>query len=334
MRSVLFACLLLLFAPLAQGQPPDGANMTDAKGRKQGSWSKSWENGKLRYTGQFKDDRPTGTFRHFNEEGDLTTVQVHAGDGRTSRAEHFRPDGTLMARGRYFDQEKDSTWTYYFPDGGLNRKEHFRNGTLHGEQVTYYPGGQVAERRTYENGLLNGESKSWFANGKLKSEATYVNDEPEGRMIFYFPKGNKEIEGMMVNGLRDGTWYYFNPDGSLQLQALYAQGELVKERKENGTFKEYYDDEQLRSEVTYVKGSREGPFTEYHDNGKWQLRPVPADPVRGTPEEMERVLVGQTKLREGVYRNDLLEGEVKEYNAQGKVIKTMRYAAGEVVGEK
>ncbi len=57
---------------------------------------------------------------------------------------------------------------------------------------------------------------------------------------------------------RDGTWFYFNKDGSLQLQALYAKGELVKEKKENGTFNEYYDDEQVKSEVTYKKGKARG----------------------------------------------------------------------------
>jgi hypothetical protein len=36
------------------------------------------------------------------------------------------------------------------------------------------------------------------------------------------------------------------------------KGELKKERKENGVFKEFYDDEQLKSEETYKKGKREG----------------------------------------------------------------------------
>ena len=285
-------------------------NVTDTKGRKQGPWSKKWESGAVRYTGQFKDDIPVGEFKHFDADAVLTTVQVHAGDGHVSRAEHFRTEGTLMAKGKYVDQKKDSTWNYYGTEGGLNRIERYKNGVLEGEQITYYPTGAVAEKQHFVKGVQHGESKSWFENGKFKSEATYVNGEPEGRMVFYFAKGPKEIEGQMVNGNRDGQWIYFNEDSSIQLVVLYAKGELVKERKENGTFKEYYDDEQLKSE-TYKRGARDGEFTEYYDNGRWEMKIMPADEIRGTPPEMERTLVGQSKKRTGTYVNDQLEGEVK-----------------------
>lgn len=323
--SVVFVATLA-----AMAQPTEGLdlNATDAKGRKQGIWTKTWPNGTTRYLGQFKDDKPVGTFKHYDEEGKLTTLQEHAGDGRTSRARHFHANGSMLATGKYLGQEKDSTWNYYGPDGKLRKVERYATGKLNGEQVAYYPDGSVAESETRKAGVLNGPNKSWFPNGKLKSESVYQNGEPEGRMIFYFPDGKKEIEGGMVNGDRDGTWYYFNKDGTVQLQVLYAKGQLLKERKENGVFKEYYDDEQLLSEVTYKKGKREGPFAEYYDNGRWEMKPMQPDPVLGTPNDVERVLRGQTKKKEGSYINDLLEGEVKEYDEKGKVVKVTRYQAG------
>ncbi len=331
---LLLSILICSVLPLAAQPNTSDHNATDAKGRKQGAWSKPWPNGKTRYEGQFKDDMPTGTFKYFNEDGVLTSIQDFVpGDG-TSRARHFHPNGTLMAAGNYLDQAKDSTWNYYGPDGKLRKVERYAAGLLHGEQVAYYPDGAVAERENREKGVLQGPNKSWFDNGNLKSEASYVNGEPEGKMFFYYPSGKKEIEGLMVNGNRDGTWYYFNSDGSLQLQVLYAKGELVKERKENGTFKEYYDDEQVKSEVTYKKGKREGRFVEYFDNGTWSLKPMPADPILGTPGDVQSELKGQTKKREGTYVNDLLEGEMKEYDERGKLVKTERYAAGALVGTK
>ena len=117
----------LLAALLVHAQPPDaGPNRTDAQGRKQGAWSKTWESGQVRYQGQFKDGHPVGTFKHYDEEGHLTTIQRHAGDGHVSRAEHYHPNGTLMATGKYVDQLKDSTWSYYDEAGGLRKLEHFR----------------------------------------------------------------------------------------------------------------------------------------------------------------------------------------------------------------
>lgn len=328
LRFLLLFGIVFFAAGLAAQPPVLDLNATDGKGRKQGTWSKTWPTGKTRYLGQFKDDRPSGTFKHYDEEGHLTTIQEHGGDGLHSRAKHYHANGNLMASGCYQGQLKDSTWSYFGDDAKLRKVERYLVGQLHGEQVAYYPDGSVAERENRAKGVLEGASKSWFANGKLRSEATYVKDEPEGKMVFYFPNGTKEIEGFMVNGDRDGTWYYFNDDGSLQLQMLYSKGQLMKERKENGVFKEYFDDEQLKSEVIYKKGKKQGAFTEYHDNGVWELEPLAADPVLGTPGEMQRVLKGQTKQREGTYVDDLLEGEVKEYDDKGKLLKTTPYKAG------
>lgn len=327
---VAILCLPLAF-PLGAQPRAGGPNHTDAQGRKQGEWVKNWPNGKPRYQGTFKDDKPVGEFRHFDEDGRLSTVQMHAGDGHVSRARHFHPSGTLMATGKYVDQQKDSTWNYYAESSALRKVENYRKGQLNGEQTAYYPDGSKAEVEHYDNGKPHGETKGWFANGNLRMAANYVKGEADGPMLFYFPSGKKEIEGRMVNGDRDGAWFYYNEDGSVQLQMLYAKGTLVKEKKENGTFTEHFDDERVKSEVTYKNGMREGRFVEYHDNGKWEVRPVPADPVRGTPADMERVLVGQTKKREGTYKADKLEGEVKEYDEKGKVVKVTRYVAGEVV---
>jgi antitoxin component YwqK of YwqJK toxin-antitoxin module len=327
-RLLLLIIFLLSLTGLWAQPPATEVNRTDAKGRKQGAWVKHWDNGMPRYEGQFIDDRPQGTFRYFDDKGKATSEVVHAGDGVVSRAWHFHPDGSLLATGKYLGQQKDSVWNYYGGNGKLRKVERYQAGQLDGDQVSYYANGQVAERETRLKGQLHGPHSSWFESGKLKSESTYVNGEAEGTMVFYFPNGKKEIEGKVVNGNRDGVWFYFNDDGTIQLQMLYASGVLKKERKENGLFKEYYDDEQLMSEVTYKKGKREGAFKEYHDNGTWLIKPLPADPISGAPADMDRVLEGQTVKRTGTYVNDLLEGEVKEFDAKGKVVKVTRYLAG------
>lgn len=333
-RRTIILLILGTFAQLGAAQPGMGPNRSDASGLKQGAWSKTWPNGRTRYEGQFKDDHPIGEFRHYDEEGSLTTIQVFDKDARTSRAEHFHPNGVPMAKGKYLGQEKDSTWNYYDRAGILRRTECYVSGKLNGEVVVYFANGEVAEREYYLKGQLHGEHKSWFPGGTLKSVATYANGEPEGTMTFWFPNGRKEIEGKVVNGNRDGTWFYYNEDGSLQLQVLYRNGEMVREKKENGTFTDHFDDGQIRSEVTYRKGLREGRFTEYHDNGKWVLKEVPADPVMGTPPDVENVLQGQTIKRQGTYQSDILHGEVKEYDERGMLIKVTNYVNGEVVDGK
>lgn len=317
------------FLALTLHAQPPAPNVTDAKGLKQGRWSRTWaESTLLRYEGQFKDDRPVGRFTYYSPKGTVESIVDHYTDGKASHARHFHPNGKLMAEGRYAGQEKDSVWTYFDTEGRKRSLEHWSAGKKDGEQVTYYADGKVAEKSTWAKGVQQGPFEQYFDNGQVKHRATYAKGEAEGTVAYFYPGGKKEIEGRMVNGDRDGTWYYYNEDGTVQIQVLYKQGVYVKDRKENGTFKEYYDDEQLKSEVAYKGGRKEGRFTEWNNDGTWVTRLVQVGPQGAERGDMERVLEGQTKRREGTYRNDLLDGEVKEYDEHGKLLRTVVYAAG------
>ena len=46
------------------------------------------------------------------------------------------------------------------------------------------------------------------------------------------------------------------------------------------------------------------------------------------------MLEAQTKKREGTYKNDLLEGEVKEWDEKGRSLRTTMYQAGKEAGSK
>jgi len=331
LRSLGLALLLLRFSPIVAQPPAAEVNRTDAQGRKQGAWTKTWPNGKTRYMGQFTDDRPQGLFRHYSEEGALTTEQTFAPDGTDSRAVHYHPNGQVMARGNYHGQRKDSTWNYFDEEGHAKSIERYADGQLEGERIVYYRDGKPAEVTTWRQGVQHGPWKQYFPSGTVKAQAEFVNGEPEGTMTWFHPNGKKEIEGKAVNGARDGVWIYFNEDGSIQLTMAYAQGDLVNTRYMNGTFKTYYDDDQLKEEVTYRDGKKNGPFKEYHANGHLVTRTVAGDPQLGIPAEDEKVWEGQVVARSGTYKNDRLDGEVKTMAENGTVVKTEVYANGEPI---
>ncbi len=333
MRTALRPSLLgtLLFvASLATAQPAAPLNQKDAKGLKQGTWSRTWaDSDKLRYTGQFKDDKPVGRFTYYAKTGQVESILDHYPTGNASHARHYHLNGKVMAEGRYVGEAKDSLWTYFDKDGHKRSMETWKAGKQDGEQTTWTADGKVAERETMKAGKRNGLFEQFHANGQLQHKATYVNGRPEGTMTWYFPSGKKEIEGKVVNGDRDGSWYYYHENGTVQIQVLYAQGVYVKDKKENGVFKEYYDDEQLKSEFNYKNGKLDGPFTEYLDNGRPVQKEVSVGPDPAVAKkEVERVYEGQTKKREGTYVNDQLHGDVKEYDDKGRVVRTVRYVNG------
>ena len=46
-------------------------NKTDNQGRRQGKWIDFHDNGKTRYTGEFKNNEPIGEFLYYSEDGTL-----------------------------------------------------------------------------------------------------------------------------------------------------------------------------------------------------------------------------------------------------------------------
>lgn len=327
-RRTFLTCFTLL-ATVGMAQPGAAINKKDAQGRKQGPWQRNWaESGQLRYTGQFKDDKPVGGFIYYSTSGkEESRIDHYAGSG-ASHAKHFHPDGKLMAEGRYVGTDKDSTWNYYGTDGVLRSTEHWKKGKMDGEMTTFYGDGKITERRHFVNGTENGKAEQFYADGTPRYVANYVNGAPEGVETFFFRNGRKEIEGNYVDGQRDGRWAYYNEDGSMQMQVLYTQGKFVKQKYENGTFKEYWTDQQVKSETTYKNGKREGPFTEWYDNGAWTDVPIKLGPQGEEKSDVERELKGQTKKREGSYKNDVLQGPVKEYDEKGKLVSTLVYENG------
>ena len=318
-----------LFAALCIAQPSAAPNAKDAQGRKQGPWQRTWaESSQLRYVGQFKDDRPVGQFTYYSTTGNVESKVDHYPGSNAAHGRHFHANGKLMAEGRYLGQEKDSTWNYYSDAGTLNSTEHWKAGKMDGEMTSFYSDGSVAERRHFVSGVENGKAEQFFADSKPRYTANYVNGAPEGTEVYFYPKGNKEIQGTYVNGSRDGGWTYYNEDGSVQMQVLYAQGSFVKQKYENGTFKEYWDDQQIKCETSYKNGKREGPFTEWFDNGTWSDIPVKLGPEGEEKADAERELKGQTKKREGVYKNDMLDGPVKYYDDKGNLTSTEVYVNG------
>lgn len=315
------AALILAIGALAQ-------NETDAQGRKQGPWVKTYEGtSDVRYTGQFKDDKPVGTFKYYHEGGQLS-AEMRFAQGGVSRCVNFHDNGQKMAEGKYVqEQQKDSIWNYYDRNGALRKVEQYQGGKLHGLTVAYYANGQEAQRIHWQRGVEEGEWQEFFEDGNPKIQGRYSNGEPEGENLYYYSNGKVEIRGQWRNGNRDGNWKYYNEDGSVQLQVLYADGQFVKEKKENGVFKEYFRNEKLKSEHTYSNGMRHGPFKEYYDSGEWVIEDRPEGP-KGEPADKVRVLKGQQVMRSGNYKNDELHGEVKYFFDNGRLEKVEMYSEG------
>ena len=304
-------------------------NVLDAQGRKQGPFKKYFEDTEqVYYTGQFKDDKPYGTFIYFYKEGPKKAEMHYKSDHKQVHALTFYIQGGIMAEGNYVDQKKDSTWNYYSEDGKLASVEQWKLGKKDGIEKVYFPDGALGEEIHWKNDLREGSWKQYFDNGQVYLEGAFLNDQYEGPMTFYYRNGKKEIAGKYINGLREGTWYYYNEDGSIHYQVLYRKGALKKEKRENGLFYEYGPDKVVLAELNYKNGLKEGPFAYYHDDASFGLEEA-TDPLTGE-KFMKEVKMGNELKMTGNYKNDQLDGVVKYFNEAGVLIKEERYIEGQL----
>ena len=207
-------------------------NKTDAKGKKQGLWKKYHKNGMLRYTGNFKDDKPVGVFKYYYDTGELQVKMTHIGNNSYSNI--YYVTGELKATGKYENQKKDSIWSFYDEKGYKMAEEFYLSGKREGTWYVYFPNGKIAEEKEYSNDLENGKWNRYFINGKPKMTATYVNGVLEGRATYYGRNYKKAVSGVFKKDVREGFWTFYEGDGkTVRKKEQYKNGIRIDANKDD-----------------------------------------------------------------------------------------------------
>ncbi|MCQ2195423.1 MAG: toxin-antitoxin system YwqK family antitoxin [Paludibacteraceae bacterium] len=228
-------------------------NQTDKKGRKQGAWSKTYANGQLMYEGQFKDDKPVGTFKRYFETGKLKLVQTYT-KGENSNVSIYEDDGkTIAMEGAYIGKEKDGEWKFY-KEGKLAVSETYTKGSRNGLSKAYSEKGAVIEETPYVNDKIEGVKRTFLEDGSLYQEVEYKNGLEDGFYKLY--EGNKEpvITGQHKNGKRDGEWKIYDEKGQVDEVLTYENGKQTnakeQKKKHSKTFDQKDAEHQIHKEPT------------------------------------------------------------------------------------
>ena len=229
MKKLLFLITILIYnLNFAQ-------NLTGEKGRKQGVWIKKFpQSNGIDYTGQFKDDKPYGTFTYYFPSG-KKKAQITYKTNSVTYSIMYHDNEVVLAQGKFVNQLKDSVWTMYSKSGRLSVVENYKLGQLNGERLVYYPLGnsetkkdQLTQKQNYLNGKLHDKQYDYFENGKLWKESNYVNGVKNGEELTYSPYGKLELKDFYFNGLKNGWCLAYD---SLGLQVVgkvyYKLGERL-----------------------------------------------------------------------------------------------------------
>lgn len=231
MKNLILMCLLLL-----PGFLLSQVNQKDAKGRKQGPWSKTYPKSKtLEYKGQFKDDKPVGTFIYYYKSSKKKAEIIHDEVTGRSSAIFYHETGGVMSKGIYKNLKKDSIWLNYTPSGRLSSSESYKNDLLDGKLIMYYIPEDVADRSLivsstclYVKGLREGEYIDYFINGVVKSKGIYKADKKHGIWETYHTNGKKMNVNRFKDGVKHGWTMVYNAAGKELSRHYYYYGRLLE----------------------------------------------------------------------------------------------------------
>ncbi|BDS10726.1 toxin-antitoxin system YwqK family antitoxin [Aureispira anguillae] len=270
---------------------------------------------------------------------------------RVDRHPKFGTDELLSGIGTYSSGKKIGRWIEY-------------NQGLKGEFVetgNYNRGGKrqgfwksTIERRNYqaaiyENGVLNGIFKQYHDNGKLKYETTYKDGLPTGEFKRYFDNGNLEETGTTVfspnpsDVTRDTVYYtlelpYEYHFQLVELPNFHRMGyhyatwladpsysiEPAELDRRFDIYKDYGLEPHKRIDNVKTIGKkavRKGPYQAFFRNGKLKLE-------GSYYPKVTEVFDPETNTSVRDYARD---GEWKQYDDNGYIMRTMTYDKGELI---
>ncbi|MEN8224812.1 MAG: toxin-antitoxin system YwqK family antitoxin [Bacteroidota bacterium] len=228
--------------------------------------------GKVKIQATYKDDKPEGVWREYNEEGDIESSYLYkngiiVGEGiiteqgeRDGAWKEYYDDGIIKGEGSYDHDTKTGPWTYYHRNGELEQTGTYDTlGRLKDSWKWFYSSGQLQRKENYKNGLADGLMSEYDEAGKLIIEGTYYRGKEDGS--WFYEVGDHKEEGEYIEGMRDGAWrsYYRNGD-------LKFKGKFIEDNP-HGEHIWLWDNGKTRDKGSYIMGRKHGDWVTYNYDG-------------------------------------------------------------------
>lgn len=190
-------------------------------------------------------------------------------------------------------------------------------------------------RGQFKDNVPTGVFEFYYETGELYSKVDHVQDTTINDVILYHPDGTTMMSqgrylGLKVDGLwkrrKQGLWKFYDEQGTLRTEENYHHDVLM------GQSKHFHPDGAPLSDHLYVDGKKQGPFTEWFDNGK----------IKATGSYVNDQLDGSfvlyratgKKEAEGKYANGLKTGRWISYTSNGSIEMQVLYEEGKEVNRR
>ena len=153
--------------------------------------------------------------------------------------------------------QRSETDEYFTEQYTLRKKDQVK----HGPYQKFTLDGGLVEEGQYVNGQISGERKK-YAQGKLVAVETMENGEYHGLYQSYYPEGGPNSSGVYDHDQMVGVWKRYYRNGQVLEEVTF------KDNLENGPFKEWYENGNLKAVGQYKNGDQEdGELLLYNEQG-------------------------------------------------------------------
>lgn len=245
----------------------------------------------------------------------------------------YAPDSTIITITEYkmgFIQNEEK----------INRRD--AKNMKQGVWKQFYPNGVLKQEVTYSDDKMNGYLKEYSAAGSLLNTNKYINgalqtNVPELTKLElkteYYSNGQAHFTRTYKEDVPEGIHREFSTEGKVIAAKVYVDGELTAEGildtagRQQGIWKEFFPDGQLKSKGEYLNSKRIGEWVFYHPNQKIEQKGV-YDRKSKAQGSWKWFYDTGNLLREENYVNNKLDGIMTEYSDSGKVITRGEFIEG------
>jgi uncharacterized protein len=230
------------------------------------------QDGKLTYSGPFRNKIPVGVHRDYGKDGKVTNAYIYndngllLSEGIVDEAGKFNgkwkdlyPNGKTQAEGQYTDSRRTGLWKFYNLQDKVEQTGSYNNGRPDGVWKWYYENGALLREEEYFQGQRDGTYTEYSPTGEVIAQGQYSDGERNGE--WKFKTDNYTEEGKYITGLKDGTWKSFYGNGKIKFKGDFVQG------NPDGLQNFYYEDGKIKEEQNYQSGIREKTWKKFDEDG-------------------------------------------------------------------
>ena len=234
------------------------------------------QDGRLVYSGPFRDKVPVGVHREFDSGGRIVNSYIYDDNGlllsegivdeagnRNGSWKDLYPEGKVQAEGQYSNNRKSGAWKYYNKDGKVEQTGSYNAGRPDGMWRWYYETGQLLREEEYFQGQRDGMQIEYSETGELITQGLYTDGEKNGE--WKYKSGDFTEEGKYIIGLKDGLWRAYYSDGKLLFRGNFIQD------NPDGEHRYYHENGKIKEEQFFRMGLKQRTWKKYDEEGNQTL---------------------------------------------------------------